>query len=68
MSALSFKQLRIVGVKPVLVFVSGSLVIATLPVLLVWLSGLLDPENNDLFLDQEHREGTSPDRRRLDLG
>ncbi|MGB5507798.1 DUF819 family protein [Robiginitalea sp.] len=60
MSALSFKQLRIVGVKPVLVFVSGSLVIATLPVLLVWLSGLLDPENNDLFLDQEYWKGLPP--------
>ncbi len=60
MSALSFKQLRIVGVKPVLVFVSGSLVIATLPVLLVWLSGLMDPESNELFLDQEYWKGLPP--------
>ncbi|MGB5654299.1 MAG: DUF819 family protein [Robiginitalea sp.] len=60
MSALSFKQLRIVGVKPVLVFVSGSLVIATLPVLLVWLSGLMNPDNNDLFLDQEYWKGLPP--------
>ncbi|MEE4178248.1 MAG: DUF819 family protein [Bacteroides sp.] len=60
MSALSFKQLRIVGVKPVLVFVSGSLVIATLPVLLVWLSGLLDPANKELFLDQAYWKGLPP--------
>ena len=60
MSALSFKQLRIVGIKPVLVFVSGSLVIATLPVLLVWLSGLMNPDNNDLFLDQEYWKGLPP--------
>ena len=60
MSALSFKQLRIVGPKPVLVFVSGSLVIATLPVLLVWLSGLLDPDNRELFLDQAYWKGLPP--------
>ena len=60
MSALSFKQLRIVGIKPVLVFVSGSLVIATLPVLLVWLSGLMDPESNELFLDQGYWKGLPP--------
>jgi uncharacterized membrane protein len=60
MSALSFKQLRIVGVKPVVVFVSGSLVIATLPVVLVWLSGLLDPANTELFLDQEYWKGLPP--------
>ena len=60
MSALSFNQLRIVGVKPVIVFVSGSLVIATLPVLLVWLFGLLHPGNYELFLDQEYWKGLPP--------
>ncbi len=60
MSALSFKQLRIVGVKPLVVFVSGSLVIATLPVVLVWLSGFLDPANSELFLGQEYWKGLPP--------
>lgn len=60
MSALSLKQLRIVGLKPILVFVSGSLVIATLPVLLVLLFGIYDPQNNVLFLDQSYWKGLAP--------
>ena len=60
MSALSFRQLRIVGVRPVLVFVSGSLVIATLPVVLVWLSGWLDPQNKQLFLTEGYWKGLPP--------
>ena len=60
MSALSFNQLRIVGVKPVIVFITGSFVIATLPVLLVWLSGLLHPGNHEMFMDQEYWKGLPP--------
>jgi uncharacterized membrane protein len=60
MSALSFRELRVVGVKPLIVFVSGSMVIATLPVILVWLFGRLDPANNELFLAQAYWKGLPP--------
>ncbi|MBO6795015.1 MAG: DUF819 family protein [Balneolaceae bacterium] len=60
MSALSFKQLKIVGVKPIIVFVAGSLVIATLPVLLVIIFGWLNPENTELFIGQEYWKGLAP--------
>lgn len=60
MSALSFKQLKIVGLKPILVFISGSLVIATLPVVLVILFGRLDPQNNVIFLEQGYWKGLPP--------
>ncbi len=60
MSALSFKQLKIVGVKPIIVFVVGSLVIATLPVLLVVIFGAIDPTNNELFLDNSYWKGLAP--------
>lgn len=38
MSAMSFNQLKLVGLKPIILFVSGSLVIAIVPVLLVLLA------------------------------
>ena len=60
MSALSFKQLKIVGLKPIIVFVSGSLVIATLPVVLVMIFGLLDPQSNEMFIDQAYWKGLAP--------
>lgn len=37
MSALSFRQLRIVGIRPIVVFVSGSMAIAIIPFLLILL-------------------------------
>ena len=40
MSALPIKQLKIVGLKPLIVFFSGSLIIAILPVLLVLIYGI----------------------------
>lgn len=60
MSALSFKQLKIVGIKPIIVFVSGSLVIATLPVALVLLFAWVDPQNKVIFLDQAYWKGLPP--------
>jgi len=60
MSALSFRQLKIVGIKPILVFVSGSFVIATLPVLLVVIFGMIDPQNNVMFLEQAYWKGLAP--------
>ena len=60
MSALSFKQLKIVGLKPILVFVSGSFIIATLPVALVYIFGVLDPQNKVMFLEQAYWKGLAP--------
>ena len=60
MSALSFKQLKIVGVKPIIVFAVGSLVIATLPVLLVIVFGALDPGNNEMFMANGYWKGLVP--------
>ena len=60
MSALSFRQLKIVGLKPIIVFVIGSLVIATLPVILVIIFGWLDPANHSLFIDQAFWKGLVP--------
>ncbi|MEQ8474674.1 DUF819 family protein [Fulvivirga sp.] len=60
MSALSFKQLKIVGVKPIVVFGVGSLVIATLPVLLVLTFGLLNPANHDMFIADGYWKGLPP--------
>lgn len=60
MSALSFKQLKIVGIKPIVVFGVGSLVIATLPVILVVIFGLLNPANNEVFLGNDYWKGLAP--------
>lgn len=60
MSALSFKQLRIVGIKPIIVFVTGSFVIATLPAVLVALFVWIDPQNKVIFLEQGYWKGLPP--------
>lgn len=60
MSALSFSQLRMVGLKPILLFVIGSFVIAILPVLLVMGSGLINEDYQTLFIDQEYWKGLVP--------
>lgn len=60
MSALPFKQLKVVGVKPIIVFGVGSLVIATLPVVLVILSGWYDSRYQEMFIDQEYWKGLVP--------
>lgn len=60
MSALSFSQLRIVGLKPIVLFVSGSLIIAVLPVLLVLVFGMVDPQQQEIFVGQEYWKGLVP--------
>ena len=60
MSALSIPQLRIVGAKPILLFVSGSIAIATLPVVLVLLAGTLRESSYELYLEQEYWKGLVP--------
>ena len=60
MSALSFKQLRIIGVRPILLFVIGSFAIATLPVILVWIAGIFSQEYLVLFIGEEYWRGLVP--------
>ena len=60
MSALSIKQLKIVGLKPIIVFGVGSLVIATLPVLLVLVFGIFNQANTELFIVGGYWKGLVP--------
>lgn len=60
MSALSFQQLKMVGVKPIIVFVAGSIMIATLPVILVSVYGVLDADNHILFIQEGYWKGLVP--------
>ncbi|MCB0494128.1 MAG: DUF819 family protein [Cyclobacteriaceae bacterium] len=60
MSALSIPQLKMVGARPIILFVSGSFVIATLPVILVLLAQFVMPSGHDLFITQEYWKGLVP--------
>ena len=60
MSALSFRELKIVGIKPIVLFVFGSMIIATLPVVLVITFNLLDPNSFSLFIEKEFWKGLTP--------
>lgn len=59
MSSLSIKQLKAIGLKPILLFVSGSFWIAVFPVILALI--LLDGELiKDLFINQDYWKGLPP--------
>ncbi len=60
MSALPFAKLRVVGMRPLVLFVGGSFFIATLPVALVGLLIVMDPSQEDLFIDQAYWKGLVP--------
>jgi hypothetical protein len=60
MSALSFPQLKKVGIRPIMLFISGSLAIAVLPTILVLLSKFISPETYSLFIDQQYWRGLAP--------
>lgn len=60
MSALSIPQLRIIGARPIILFVVGSFVIATLPPTLVFLSQYVIPNGKELFIGQEYWKGLVP--------
>ena len=60
MGALSVPQLRIVGIRPIILFVAGSAVIAVLPILLVWLFGVFDPSNTQVFIAEGFWKGLVP--------
>lgn len=60
MSALSIPQLKMVGARPIILFVSGSMVIATLPVILVFVAQIIMPNGHELFITQEYWKGLVP--------
>lgn len=60
MSALPFKQLKIVGVKPIIVFVIGSFIIAVTPVILVIIYGAFIEGSKEIFITQEYWKGLVP--------
>jgi len=60
MSALSIPQLKMVGARPIVLFASGSFVIAILPPLLVWLSRFIAPRSYHLLMDEEIWRGFVP--------
>jgi uncharacterized membrane protein len=60
MSALSFKQLKIIGVRPILLFVLGSLVIGILAPILVWVSSYISPEVYQLVIVEKYWKGLVP--------
>lgn len=60
MSALSIPSLKMIGARPILLFVWGSFCIATLPVLLVGLAMYLMPAARDLFINQAYWKGLVP--------
>lgn len=60
MSSMSLKELRIVGSKPLILFVSGSFIIALLPVLIISAMQLYFPETATKFIDGELWKGLIP--------
>jgi len=60
MSAMSFNQLKIVGLKPVILFISGSFIIATLPPILVKLIEIIRPESYGDLVSSELWKGLVP--------
>jgi uncharacterized membrane protein len=60
MSALSIKELKIVGVKPIFLFVFGSLIIAITPIFLVLISGNFSSDIFDMFIAEAYWKGLAP--------
>ena len=60
MSALSIPQLKSVGVRPIILFVFGSFVIATLPVILVVIFQWGTAGSHELFIEKEFWKGLVP--------
>lgn len=57
MSALSFKQLKAIGLRPILVFVSGSAAVALMPFLLLGLFKLFSGTFYTVIIDEEYWRG-----------
>lgn len=57
MSALSFRQLKAIGMKPILVFLSGSFAVAILPVVLLLIFNQLSPSFNEEIIGEGYWRG-----------
>lgn len=60
MSALPIKQLAVVGARPLILFFLGSLIIASLPVVLVMIFSGLDTGASNLFVGESYWKGLVP--------
>ena len=60
MSSMSLKELRIVGIKPLILFVSGSCIIALLPAILIVIMRVYLPDIAMKFVDGELWKGLIP--------
>lgn len=60
MSSLPIKQLAIVGWRPLILFLAGSLFIATLPVLLILVSAAISPQSEVLLIEESYWKGLVP--------
>lgn len=60
MSALSFKQLRIIGIRPIILFALGSLSVAVAPVIMVWISKFGYTPIFDLMIHEDYWKGMVP--------
>ena len=60
MSALSFRQLKIIGLRPIMLFVMGSFVIAVLAPLLVLFSSLFSDQWTQLVIGEQYWKGLVP--------
>ncbi|MEZ4847510.1 MAG: DUF819 family protein [Bacteroidia bacterium] len=60
MSALSFKQLKMIGLRPIILFALGSLVIATAPIIMVLLARYLNLEVSEIILEDGYWKGLVP--------
>lgn len=60
MSALSIPQLKMVGTRPILLFVIGSFAIATLPAILVFVAQSVDANARNLFIGEGYWKGLVP--------
>lgn len=60
MSSMSLKELRLVGIKPIVLFVGGSFSIALLPVVLTLTVQFVSPEIGEKFIEGELWKGLIP--------
>jgi|TARA_B110000259_G_scaffold119546_1_gene135932 uncharacterized membrane protein len=57
---MSLTQIKIIGLKPLILFLSGSLIISTIPILLMGLVLFLDFSYLNLLIDEELWKGFIP--------
>ena len=60
MSSMSLTQIKIIGLKPLILFLSGSLIISTIPVVLMGLLLFFDFSYFNILIDEELWKGFIP--------